>query len=246
MGHLRDVQDFARAASAAGSLSDLDTLLDDTTRALGCKHYTFIHHVVPKSDNHVRLGNYPLSWIELLYKHRYIHIDPILTACQNSAVGFRWADVGRLIDLTSTQQEILALAQKAGLEDGFTVPIHVPGSIPGSCSFALAPGRRFREALVPAMQYVACFGFEAARRLVKTDVEPKGTNRLTPRQLDCVMQVARGKSDWESAKLLGISAQTVHHHIETAKVKFGVATRTQLVVKALFHNQLTFLDIIGR
>jgi LuxR family transcriptional regulator, quorum-sensing system regulator CciR len=246
MGHLRDVQNFARSANAATCIEDLENLLHDTTRGLGCKHYTFIHHVVPKSDNHVRLGNYPSDWVELLYRNRFIHIDPILTACQNTAVGFRWSDVGRLIDLTSTQRDILALAQKAGLEEGFTVPIHVPGSIPGSCSFALTPGRHFREALVPAMQYVACFGFEAARRLVRSDADVKSTNQLTPRQLDCVLLVARGKSDWESAKLLGISAQTVHHHIELAKEKYGVATRTQLVVKALFHNQLTFLDIIGR
>jgi LuxR family transcriptional regulator, quorum-sensing system regulator CciR len=246
MGRLRDVQDFARAASAATSIVELDALLGDTARALGCNHYTLAHHSVAKNDGLVRLGNYPEAWVETLYKNRYIHIDPILTACHSTAVGFRWSEVGQLITLSSTQREILALAAKAGLEEGFTVPIHLPGSISGSCSFALAPGRKFHQAMVPAMQYVACFGFEAARRLVKADCETREANLLTPRQLDCVMQVARGKSDWESAQLLGISAQTVHQHIEAAKRKFGVATRTQLVVKALFRNQLNFLDIIDR
>jgi len=37
---------------------------------------------------------------------------------------------------------------------------------------------------------------------------------------------AQGKSDTDAGVLLGISNQTVHQHIETAKRRYGVATRT--------------------
>ena len=58
--------------------------------------------------------------------------------------------------------------------------------------------------------------------------------------------VARGKSDWEAAKILGVSQDTVHQHVEMAKRKYGVATRAQLVIRAIYDNQLGFQDVIMR
>jgi LuxR family quorum-sensing system transcriptional regulator CciR len=56
--------------------------------------------------------------------------------------------------------------------------------------------------------------------------------------------VAQGKSDWEIGRLLGISDSTVHKHIEDAKRRFGVCTRIQLVVQALFDARVSFSDVM--
>ena len=69
--------------------------------------------------------------------------------------------------------------------------------------------------------------------------------RLTRRQLDCVVLAGRGKSDRDVGQILGISDQTVHQHMEDAKRKYDVATRMQLVVRALFDNQLAFADLVN-
>lgn len=61
---------------------------------------------------------------------------------------------------------------------------------------------------------------------------------LTPRQMECLKWVARGKSDWEIAQLIQLSPHTVHRHIEAAKKRLNVATRVQAVVEA----GLTLLD----
>jgi LuxR family quorum-sensing system transcriptional regulator CciR len=251
MDRFQDVQNFVLEAHAVEDVDELHTLMDATTRSLGFAYYALGHHVSVMADNHVRIGNYPDAWMEMLHEKRYIYVDPVLTACQNSTVGFRWSEVDALIELSPTQREILSLAEESGMGEGFTVPAHIPGECAGSCSFALGTGRSFDESMVPILQYVGSFGFEAARRLGNGGTKRKGKKvedvaRLTSRQLDCVVLVARGKSDWDSAKLLGISEQTVHQHVETAKRKFGVATRTQLVIRALFDNQLGFQDVIGR
>ncbi|WP_363212617.1 hypothetical protein [Phenylobacterium sp.] len=44
---------------------------------------------------------------------------------------------------------------------------------------------------------------------------------------------------------MGISHETVHQHIESAKQRYQVSTRTQLVVRALFDSQITFADVIA-
>ena len=248
MGRLRDVQSFVRHVGAVESLEALHELLEPTVWDFGFQYYALGHHVNVVHGDLIQIGNYPESWMATVHKRSYISDDPILLACQTSAVGFRWSDVSRHIELSTRQKQILADAWRAGMGEGFTVPVNVPGECAGSCSFAHRPGKPLNESALPSIQYIGCFAFEAARRLAH---KPGMRNRmlaaeesLTPRQLDCLVLVARGKTDWEAAQLLGLSQDTVHQHVESAKRKYGVATRTQLVIRALFDNQLGFQDVI--
>jgi LuxR family transcriptional regulator, quorum-sensing system regulator CciR len=54
---------------------------------------------------------------------------------------------------------------------------------------------------------------------------------------------ARGKSDTVIGQLLGLSPHTVNEHFERAKARYGVASRTELVVCALRDGQLTYEDV---
>jgi len=72
-----------------------------------------------------------------------------------------------------------------------------------------------------------------------------GIPQLTMRQRDCVVLAAQGKSDTQAAKLLGVSSDTVHQHLEAAKHRYGVATRAELIVRVLFDGQIPFEAILG-
>jgi len=52
---------------------------------------------------------------------------------------------------------------------------------------------------------------------------------LTPRQIECLKWASDGKTDWEIGRLLGLSSNTVHRHIELAKRRLCVSTRMQAV-----------------
>jgi DNA-binding CsgD family transcriptional regulator len=67
--------------------------------------------------------------------------------------------------------------------------------------------------------------------------------KLTARQRDCLVLVARGRTDRQVGEVLGISQQTVHKHVEAAKKRFGARTRIQLVVLALSAGQLEMHQI---
>jgi LuxR family quorum-sensing system transcriptional regulator CciR len=79
----------------------------------------------------------------------------------------------------------------------------------------------------------------------ESDSAPACPPSLTPRQRDCVVLVARGKSDRQIGEILGISNQTVHKHVESAKQRYAVATRVELVVRALFMSQLSLTEIVS-
>ena len=248
MTMFNDVQDFVRAANRVDNYPDLKSLLIKVNKAFGFDHVALVPHVQLVGAGHgaMDLIDYPDPWREQSRRHNYFNDDPVIAACQTSVAAFRWSELERIIRLSPRQREILLSARHCGLGDGFTVPLSVPGEFLGSCSFGTRTGRDLPEQSLPAAQYIACFAFEAARRIrtARTAVSRSGRASLSPRQYDCVVLAAQGKSDSVIGQLLGISRLTVHQHLEDAKQRYEVATRTQLVVRCLFDNQIVFGDIL--
>jgi len=56
---------------------------------------------------------------------------------------------------------------------------------------------------------------------------------LNTREIEALTWSARGKTSDEIAQILGLTKRTVDFHLDSARSKLGVATRTQAVVKAV-------------
>lgn len=249
MTQLSDVSSFVTLSRAARSLRDLDGLVDAIRHEMGFDFYAVVQHVdVRKSQTSetVWLENYPASWAESFVAQGFYATDPIHIASQRTSAGFVWSDVGDLVRLTANHKRILAHARAEGMGEGFTVPAHIPGESNGTCSFSVRVGQELPVNNLMMAQLVGTFAFEAGRRLARdrsTDdqVKPK----LTQRQLDCVIFVSRGKSDWEIAQILGIKEATVRDYVEEACERYGVRRRVQLIVRVLHDGHLTLRDAIG-
>lgn len=68
--------------------------------------------------------------------------------------------------------------------------------------------------------------------------EKKSTRgwRLTPRQVQIVAEIISGKTNKEIALTLGLSDQTVKHHLTTIFNELGVFNRLELALFAVHHN----------
>ena len=241
------VQAFADAALAAASLPDLQALMTETARAFGADYFLMIHHADFSKEpaGLVRVGNYPEEFVQISRQDGRPLDDPIMEACEKSLTGFFWSDVGAIVPLTEKHRRRSEQVSKTGLADGFVVPTHVPGEHLGSCHFATASGRQLRREDSAALQTVATYGFEAARRLVgQGRLPPRAVAALTERQRECIILSAKGKSDNVIGQLLGLSPKTVNSYMENAKRRYGVATRNQLIVQALYASDITFQDIV--
>jgi LuxR family quorum-sensing system transcriptional regulator CciR len=243
------VQDFVGAAEKVGSMAGLRTLIEDASRELGFEFFAIVHHIRfgrPTSDK-VRLSNYPLEWLAVLRQNECFD-EPVLKAAERAGTGFRWSRLHELITMTENQQRHMERAVRHGLAEGFTVPNHVPGETFGSCHFAVSELTALPEESLPAAQALGSFAFEAARRMLQQSHEPSEAYvvpaPLTGRQRDCLLFAARGKSDSVIAELLNIRPKTVNEHIEAAKRRYSVATRTQLIVRALFRSEICFSEVL--
>ena len=110
-------------------------------------------------------------------------------------------------------------------------------------SFAAETGETLEGAHFPLLQLVGAFAFEAARRIRNLREPPAIVTRLTERNA-ILTWAARGKSDWEISRILGISHETVIRHLKQARERYGVGKRTLLAVHALFDGTIAFFDVI--
>ena len=64
---------------------------------------------------------------------------------------------------------------------------------------------------------------------------------LSPRERECLLWIAEGKTYWETAMILGLSEHTVRCYLESARHKLGAANNTHAVNKAGKASLLTSL-----
>ena len=218
--------------------------------ALGFQFFALTHHVdvAHSSGGVIRLHNYPARWADYYDANALGVSDPVHRASHVTSIGFRWSRMPDMIPLTAGDLHVLAMGRDQGIGDGFTVPANVPGEARGSCSFANEAGRPMPEAMLPLAQLAGGFAFEGARRLVSARLVPSEGPApvLTDRQRDCVLWAARGKSDWEISRILGVSEETVIRHLKQARERYGVQKRTSLAIRTLFDGTLSFDDVLRR
>jgi LuxR family quorum-sensing system transcriptional regulator CciR len=237
---------FVKDVRQLGSEVELACALGDITRDLGFAYFALTHHVdVRRSNAAIRLHNYPDGWAQWFDEQSLGGFDPVHRASNVTGVGFAWSELPGIITLTAQDHRILELARSHGIGDGFTIPAHVPGDAHGSCSFAQDTGRPLPCERLPLLQLVGAFAFEAARRMQRSQIA-KNPVQLTDRQRECVIWAARGKSDWEISRILGISHETVIEHLRHARERYGVGKRTLLAIHALFDGTIGFFDVLRR
>ncbi|WP_262313215.1 LuxR family transcriptional regulator [Acidiphilium sp. AL] len=215
---------------------------------MGFDFFALITHVDLRRPRHnvIHLDNYPVSWAQHFVEEGLYTHDPILHACLTTNVGFDWADVPRMIDVTGRQRSILENAARHGIGDGFTVPANIPGESSGSCSFAMRPGHRPPVRNFLLAQLIGAFAFQAARRLNGLgSMSQKRPRHLTPRQRDCLIWAIRGKTDWEIGRILGLSEETVSQHLDMARGRYGVTRRLPLAAHAIFDGQISFVEALS-
>jgi len=235
---------FADAARSVPDLAGLRHLLADTAAELGFDHFALLDHASLSSPGAplVRIDNYPEAWVAEMVARDLAADDPVHLASRRTNVAFRWSELGRLIRLEPRHRRILARSRRFGLGHGLTVPANVPGEPSASCSFAVRGGRGMPSDRLRCAELVGAHALCAARRL-----RPRGRRsrpHLSRREIECLRLVARGKTDWEIARILGLSQHTARQYVKRARAAYDTVSRTLLVVHGLRDAWISFDEAI--
>jgi len=229
---------------AAASADDLLEALLRSSHDLGFDHFALALEVGlgGEAGISVLIHNYPDSWADVYVGFNLGASDPIRRAAEHSLLGFRWDTVSTLIPVSDAEQTMFETGRRHGIADGYTVPRHLPGELTGSCSFVTSGACTLPASMLFAAELLGALAIASAHRMTGW-VQPADRPKLTDRQRDCVLWAARGKTDWEISRILGISRDTVSTHLKEARERCDTRNRASLVLIALFDGLISFADI---
>lgn len=214
----RDVGEFQRAMAEAITSFDLSC---------------FAYLRMPR-DQHAPaalISNYPVLWTDHYLRQHYEKLDPVIAQAHKWDEPFVWGLSATATELSPAQEQFFDEAAEFGIRCGLTIPVQDGRGPVAAVTFASdAPRPEFlqiieRNRLVLQLMALSLH-FQVRRTL--DNRPPKSMAGLTPREFDCIRWVAEGKTAWETAQILQISENTVIWHIENAKRKLGVRTKSQI------------------
>ncbi|WP_085026003.1 helix-turn-helix transcriptional regulator [Ensifer aridi] len=176
--------------------------------------------------------HYPDEWQERCLENGYARIAPIVTQSRMAAGPLRWSDVYSAASTTEYERRIFDEAATFGLRSGITVPLRGPEGSFAIMNFARHCDREFQNRTITYLQLAATLFHLRVANVANSNVV-RTIPTLSPREKECILWVARGKSSWDIGTILKISENTVNFHIKNVMGKFGAASRTVAAIKAI-------------
>jgi len=163
-------------------------------------------------------------------------VDPIVQQSIGSADPFTWIDCVADNKLMGSELKVIHEARDFGLKEGADIPIHGPGFEIGSFSVHTSLSmKQFQERWAVGktwVSFIAYAFYNSFKRL--NEISDQVTEiHLSPRERECLLWSARGKTVWETGQILSISDQTVLTHIGSARSKLGAGSKQHAVIKAI-------------
>ncbi|MGC4250346.1 MAG: LuxR family transcriptional regulator [Sphingobium sp.] len=222
---------------AAPSLDALRGELGGVTRRMGFDHVALVQHGgLPRViDGALIVTDYPADFVRFYIDGHYYLFDPVYDVSAIRHKPFEWREIFGIVAPDERQAALFDMARDYGLAHGVTVPLHCPGEAVASCPFASSRPVEATPAMLTALRIIGAFAYGAALCLH----HPEGSHartRLTRREAECTALVALGKSDWEIGRILGIDETTAKYYVSSAKRRYGIYKRAELVARALMEG----------
>jgi LuxR family transcriptional regulator, quorum-sensing system regulator BjaR1 len=191
-------------------------------------------------SEHTILNGWPDAWYTRYAERQYYNVDAVAIQGRQSVEPFYWSDVVPKPVNKVASAQIMNEAGECGLTDGLLVPIYGAN---GDQSCITMAGKEIdrRHRVKQSLHLMSMFTHHQAIRLHELG-KRKTINpaiRLTLRERECLQWAARGKTDWETSRILQISNNTVSVHIAKATKKMTATNRTEAVAKAIINRHIT-------
>ena len=224
-----DVFDFADRISSFRTVGELFGALAKSYAKAGVDYFLFVRGA--RIEETIVGGVGHRGDMEAYFPRRSYDYDPVIPAAVKAMAPVAWSEVAAGPRLDPRQKRIYRDHAAAGMREGLCIPMVGAGRsmIIANCGgYDVDTSVRVRA----SMHAMALYANYAVGKLSGGRRPEKPA--LTEREKDCLLWIAKGKTDWEIGCILGIGESTVHWYVEGAKRKMGTATRMQAVVEAIY------------
>ncbi|RMB07676.1 LuxR family transcriptional regulator [Eilatimonas milleporae] len=231
MPGLELVENFITKIKTVDTVDDLRRAFASEIAQLGFGKHICISLVDMNNPppNAIQIFDYPPAWIERYKREGYFRDDVVLKTAFSNIGPYRWSSLDRS---DKRNRRIFAEAEQYGIREGMTVPVTLPGHYP--CCVNMAGAHTDVDpATFHILHLLAEYYVLKIVELTGRQTQLFDPPSLTPRERECLVWMAKGKSDYEIGRILSISARTVNGYMENIRKKFNVSTRTQAVALAV-------------
>jgi LuxR family transcriptional regulator, quorum-sensing system regulator SdiA len=183
----------------------------------------------------LNVRNFPIGWEDGW--GQFMCVDPYYRACFGGTMPLDWSDIQRREDLLPAQKAACNYLNDFGLSHGITVPVHLPGGRFGVVSAitdrTCGNWSHVREiARDPLLWLSHAFTQFVLERGLEVQIDTIKAPGLTPREIECLTWAAEGKTDADTAIIIGRSVETVRMHMKNAIRKLETCNRAQAMAAA--------------
>lgn len=212
LGELVDAMEVTREEDTIRSA------LHTFTLASSFQYYAYFCFGGPEAT---ALTNYPLKWQDTYLENDYRHIDPVVTTAQRKMAPFPWS-ITEMNDQDRRHRAFFSDAERHGIRSGFTIPIKTGFGRVAMLTLASETEEQPSIVVRDIMRAATAVSFVHANIARLTNNVPKGSNApLSSRELTCLTWASLGKTNAETAQMIGIAENTVRFYLIQARDKLG-------------------------
>lgn len=233
-----------RIDSAAVKLTDkilgynsasLAEILKEIALELGLSNIAHLRFATNRSEDVTVLtavNTYPKEWQARYFLRRYSDIDPVIRFGVQATKPFDWETLNRE---DPAIENFFADAVRHGVGcNGLSIPIRNRKNYVSLVSFSSDSTKEewevFKASNMTNLQQLSAL-IDSAESVDKK--LPKSPVQLSPREEQCLIWAARGKTHQQIAKILDLSLGSVKTHLDTARRKLQCNNLTHAVGVAI-------------
>jgi LuxR family quorum sensing-dependent transcriptional regulator len=233
----RRALEYVDAIEASKTSAGVVSLFEKMIGELG--FHAYIMAGIPVSGQslgQLTLANgWPSEWFDLYNRTNLAAVDPIPRHCLQTLNPFLWTEAPYDCEQDAAAHEVMIRARDFRLNEGLCIPIHYDDAV-GAVS--LGGERPYLDAEVRhALHLMGVFTHGRLRSLARSFANA-ASRRLSKAEAEVLCWAARGKTAWETGRILGLSERNVRWHLEEAQRKLRTKNKTATVAAALVNGEI--------
>jgi DNA-binding CsgD family transcriptional regulator len=214
--------------------SDVKGMLNRVVQSYGLRTAAYFAVNIPSSatDDPYLAVTYSDEWVEHYKNENYVRIDPVLREGFSAVMPIDW----RKFEIKAPKlRSFFGEASEFGLgRQGLTFPIR--GRHGEKALFTItsdASDTEWDQTLRAFKRDFQVLAYHIHNAILRTEAVEQEEVHLSPREIECLKWVARGKTVSETATILSLSDRTVRFYLDLARAKLNATNVTHAVAKAL-------------
>ena len=175
---------------------------------------------------------YPDAWVCEYLESELFRVDPIPQLASVLSRPFRWSEAPQLMRLSEEGERYMKALASSGLGDGLAMQVYGPNM--RNAYVGLGFGQEDPHLTADEIFELQCAAQIAHIRYCElTEFRQRAAETLSPREVEILQWIARGKSNSVIAEILGISRHTVDTITRRIFEKLDVNDRTTAAIRGL-------------